>query len=80
MNSIHLLNIFWFIKIAFQIILKYKLYCVFLKLQTCFKKTNIGVTVNIVALYKISDLVVSVALNPLSDERTCSLEWAFSSG
>lgn len=60
------------------------MYCVFLKLQTCFKKTNIiGVTINIVALNKISDLaatVVSVVLSPLNDETTFSLELAFSSG
>lgn len=67
--------------ITFQIILKYKMYCVFLKLQACFKETNIiGVTINIVALNKISDLAATVALNPLRDETTFSLELAFSSG
>lgn len=63
--------------IPFQIILKYKMYCVFLKLQTCFKKTNtIAVAINIVALNKISSLAATAALSPLSDETTFSLDLA----
>lgn len=48
------------------------MYCIFLKLQTCFKKTNIfGGDCKYCCFEQI------VALSPLSGETTFSLELAF---